>query len=139
MADSTKRNADLRKMLSDRRRDLQREVHHRIRDRRTDRTKEVGDDIDESDANVQRDIDLALLQMRAQTVTHIDAMLTRLEAGQYGRCVECERAIAGRRLQALPFALRCQACEERREQKQETGRLAKRATEFCFFPEVAGS
>jgi DnaK suppressor protein len=108
-----KRNAELRQMLRARRREIQNDVQSRIRGR-TDRSTDVGDHIDESDANVQGDIDLALLQMRAETVTRIDASLARIEIGKYGRCVECEGAISARRLRAVPFALRCQACERRR-------------------------
>jgi RNA polymerase-binding transcription factor len=140
MAHSTKRQAELRQMLTGRRREMRSDVQSRIRARRTDRLKDVGDHLDDSDADVQGDIDLALLQMRAETVARIDALLVRLDAGQYGHCVECEQAIAERRLRALPFALRCQTCEQKREQKHETGRLAaKKASSFWLFPEVAGS
>jgi RNA polymerase-binding transcription factor DksA len=40
--------------------------------------------------------------------------------GHYGRCVDCRMAIPPARLQALPFAIRCLACQERLE--NETGR-----------------
>ena len=40
----------------------------------------------------------------------------RLDAGKYGSCLECAREISERRLRALPFAVRCQACEDCREQ-----------------------
>ena len=56
-----------------------------------------------------------------------DEALGRLDAGKYGSCFECTREIAERRLRALPFAVRCQACEERREQEQsDTRRHAQR-------------
>ena len=42
----------------------------------------------------------------------IDDALVRLDAGQYGSCLECAREISERRLRALPFAVRCQACED---------------------------
>jgi RNA polymerase-binding transcription factor DksA len=48
--------------------------------------------------------------------------LVRLDAGKYGVCFECEDEISERRLRALPFAVRCQACEERREQEQGAAR-----------------
>jgi DnaK suppressor protein len=140
MADSTARKAELRRMLLRRRGELQDDVQTRIRDRRAGWPKEVGDHLDESDAHVQGEIDLALLQMTTETVARIDASLERLESGKYGYCVECERAIAARRLRALPFALRCQECEKRREQKLETGeRLVQRDAGFWLFPDVLGS
>jgi len=54
---------------------------------------------------------------------------TALACGMYGRCVDCDHDIADRRLrlQASPFAMRCQACEHRREQPHgRAGRLARR-------------
>lgn len=131
MTDRTTWKANVRQMLRERRI----EVQNHIRDRRTERPKEVGDHLDESDANLQGDIYLTLLQMRAETMTQIDALLARLEADKYGCCVECERAIAEPRLRAMPLALRCQACEERREQRHESGqRIERRGLTFVFFP-----
>ena len=43
------------------------------------------------------------------------AALARLEAGDYGTCVECAEPIPAPRLQAQPFAIRCLACQQRRE------------------------
>jgi RNA polymerase-binding transcription factor DksA len=98
MTDTTTRHAGLRQMLSERRREMQ------------------------DDADTQGDIELALLQMRAEMLTRIDAALVRLDAGKYGFCSECEGEISERRLRALPFAVRCQPCEERREQEQGRAR-----------------
>jgi DnaK suppressor protein len=67
-------------------------------------------------ADIQEDISLALLQMRADTATRIDDALGRLAAGTYGVCADCEEEISEPRLRALPFAVRCRACEARREQ-----------------------
>ena len=140
MADSRTRQADLRRMLLRRRDQMQDDVQTRIRDRRVGWPKEVGDHLDESDANVQGEIDLALLQMRTETVARIDASLVRLESGKYGYCVECERTIAAQRLRALPFALRCQECEKQREQKLETREgHVQRDAGFRLFPDVLGS
>lgn len=41
--------------------------------------------------------------------------LARLESGDYGTCTDCGQAIPPARLQAQPFAVRCVACQERRE------------------------
>jgi RNA polymerase-binding transcription factor DksA len=43
------------------------------------------------------------------------AALARLEAGDYGTCVDCGETIPAPRLQAQPFAIRCIGCQERRE------------------------
>ena len=118
MVETHTREIDLRQMLGERRREIQDDVQRRIRSGRTDKSDQGGDDIDVSDAVVQEDIGFALLQMRAETLARIDEALVRLDAGEYGSCVACDREIAERRLRALPFAVRCQACEEKREQEQ---------------------
>ncbi len=107
MADTATRSADLKLLLTQRRRELQHEVQGRIREGRADRLGEGGDYVEHSDADMQGDITLALLQMRAETLVRLDEALIRLDAGKYGACFECEREISDRRLRALPFAVRC--------------------------------
>ncbi len=97
-------------------------IQRRLRDGRLDRRNEAGDDLDHSDAGNQGEIELALIQMRAKTVIRIDHALVRLQAGEYGSCSECSGEISERRLRALPFAVRCQECEGRREREQGRAR-----------------
>jgi DnaK suppressor protein len=140
MTDTAIRCTDLRNMLIERRRQMQDHVHGRIRDGRADRPKEVGDDLEHSDADIQEDLELTLLEMRAETLIRIDAALVRLDAGKYGSCFECEGEIPERRLRALPFAVRCQSCEERREREQRRARqLSERRGSLQLFPDVASS
>lgn len=123
-------------MLSERRREMQDDIQSRIRDKRTGRTIEMGDDLEQSDADIQGDIEFSLLQMRAETLTRIDEALLRLDAGKYGACFECERDISGPRLRALPFAVRCQACEQSREKDQ---RRARQRGGLTLFPDALSS
>jgi DnaK suppressor protein len=140
MTTTTMRSAGLRQILSERRHEAQDDVQNRIRDGRTDRPYDVRDDLEVSAADIQRSIDFALLQMRTEMLTRIDEALFRLDAGEYGSCVECDGEIAERRLRALPFAVRCQACEEKREQEQERVRqLAQQRGGFSLFPDVVVS
>jgi DnaK suppressor protein len=137
MTNTATRKADLRQMLSERRRAMQDQVQSRIRDGRTDRPKEVSDDLEHSDADSQGDIELSLLQMRADTLARVDEALVRLDAGKYGSCAECDREISERRLHAMPFAVRCQKCEERREQEQ--GRARRRSSSVSLFSDMTSS
>ena len=139
MTKTTKRVAGLRQMLIDRRREMQDDLKGRIRDGRSDRSHEVRDDLEVSDADIQGDLDLALLQMNAETVIRIDEALVRLDAGEYGSCFECAGEIAERRLRALPFAVRCQACEERREKEGNARQAAQRRAGASLFPEAVSS
>jgi RNA polymerase-binding transcription factor len=126
------RNARLRDTLLARRDEVRADVQRRIRDGRTTGPSDVHDTVDRADTDSERDIELALLQMRSETQTSIDEALGRLDAGKYGSCVECADEIAERRLRALPFAVRCQACEERRELRQ--GRARQLACQRATLP-----
>jgi RNA polymerase-binding transcription factor len=133
------RSADLRQILIERRRELQDEVQNRIRDGRIDQGRDVGDHVDTSDANIQGDIEFSLLQMRAETLAKISAALVRLEAGNYGTCVSCGGEITKRRLRALPFAVRCQGCEEKREIAEDRSRHSGQPRQSAsLFPDVTG-
>jgi DnaK suppressor protein len=113
---STRRIAQLRALLEDKRRELTIGLADLIRDvrARSEHTR-VPDGQDGVDPEHRDDLDLAVLQMRGETLARIDAALRRLEAGTYGICGDCDRPIASERLRALPFAARCRPCEETRE------------------------
>ena len=127
---------ELRKMLEDRRRELLNEVQGRIRDVRLEGNKErdVLDQGESSEVDIQEDIEFALIQMKSETLTKIDAALRRLEDGTYGDCFECGDQITEARLRALPFAVRCKDCEEARETAEQRERaLARRGSSGLFF------
>ena len=137
MTDTNTRQRDLRLILSTRHREMRDDVQKRLQHGRT-RANDVGDTIEHSDTDVQDGMDAALLQMRTETLVRIDEALLRLDAGDYGVCVECAGEIAERRLRALPFAVRCQACEQTREQDQGHARpSAQRRAGFSLFSDAA--
>jgi len=45
----------------------------------------------------------------------INRTLKRMDAGEYGLCMDCGREIHHARLEAVPFALRCIDCADRAE------------------------
>jgi len=111
----------LRQLLEARRKQLTVEMQGMMRDVRAGRADErAADEQDVAESYQRSDVDLAVVQMKAETVARIDAALRRVDAGTYGRCVECEDAIAFERLRALPFALRCTSCEQSRERVTRT-------------------
>jgi DnaK suppressor protein len=128
---------ELKKMLEERRRELTNEVHGRIRDVRAEGGKErdVLDQGESSEVDIQEDIEFALIQMKAETLNKIDAALRRLEEGTYGDCFECGEEIAEARLRALPFAVRCKDCEEARENAEQRERVMaqRRGSSALFF------
>lgn len=48
-----------------------------------------------------------------QVLKEIDKALSRLVEGRYGVCQGCERDIPAARLEILPYAARCVACQVR--------------------------
>ena len=49
-----------------------------------------------SEADIQEDIEFALIQMKAETLNKINEALARLEEGVYGNCFECGEEIRRR-------------------------------------------
>ena len=136
------RYAELRRILEERRREIMSEVHGKIRDVRAEGannpTSGVLDAAETSEADIKDDIEFALIQMKAETLTKIEEALRRLEEGTFGYCFECGDEISERRLRALPFALRCKDCEEAREMAQQRERLQSRRSSSALFLDVQG-
>jgi DnaK suppressor protein len=136
---STERYRDLKQMLEGRKREIQGQLHERIRDVRTDngsgKLNTVLDPVESSEAGIQEDIEFALIQMKAETLNKVNEALGRLEEGAYGNCFECGEEIAQQRLRALPFAVRCRECEEARENAQRRERMAaqRQSSSALFF------
>jgi RNA polymerase-binding transcription factor len=130
---------ELKQMLLGRRRELQAQVHDKMRDVRATgevtKLSEVFDAGESSEADIQEDIELALIQMKSETLSRVDDALTRLEQGTYGNCFDCGEEIAEKRLRALPFAVRCKDCEEAREiaEQRERQVAARRGSSSLFF------
>jgi DnaK suppressor protein len=117
-ARDTNRYQELKRALEERRRTIGDNVRDQLSQVRTERAGTTVGGLDEgevADVDVQEDIELALIQIKYETIERIDIALARLEAGEYGRCVECGADISEARLRALPFAVRCVECEETRE------------------------
>jgi DnaK suppressor protein len=136
------RYEELKRMLDDRRREIMSEVHDKIRDVRSEGSKkklsEVFDAGESSESDIQEDIEFALIQMKAETLSKINEALTRLEEGAYGYCFECGEEISKQRLRALPFAVRCKDCEEAREAALQRERLlAQRSASTSLFFDIS--
>ena len=119
------RYAELKRILEDRRREILTEVQDKMRDVRAEANGEgqgVLDAAETSEADIQDDIEFALIQMKTETLHKIEEALGRLEEGTYGNCFECGEEISERRLRALPFAVRCKDCEEAREVAEQRQR-----------------
>ena len=145
MATKTKATAkssrynELKKMLEDRRRDLMNDVQGKIRDVRAEgiKDRDVLDQGESSEVDIQDDIEFALIQMKSETLNKVNTALRRLDEGTYGDCFECGEEIATARLRALPFAVRCKDCEEARETAEQRERANQRRGSSALFFDMA--
>ena len=138
-ANTGSRYSDLKTMLDDRRRELQAEVQGKMRGVREEgswggKLNEVLDAVESAEADIQEELEFALIQMKSETLNKVNDALVRLEQGDYGYCYECGEEIGEKRLRALPFAVRCKDCEEQREiaEQKERQQNARRGTASLF-------
>ena len=136
------RYTELKRMLQERRGELQAQVQGKMRDVRAEGTwggklNEVLDAVESSEADIQEDIEFALIQMKSETLNKVNDALARLEHGDYGYCFECGEEITEKRLRALPFAVRCKECEEAKEVAERRARqLAQRRGASSLFLDI---
>ena len=131
-----RRYNELKKMLEHRRRELMNAVQDKIRDVRAEggKDRDVLDQGESSEVDIQEDIEFALIQMKSETLSKVNEALRRLDESTYGNCFECGDEISEARLKALPFAVRCKDCEEAREVAEQRQRqlAARRGTSSLF-------
>lgn len=140
-APESTRYEELKRMLEERQRELTNEVQGRIRGVRADGAEKPHDVMDQgetSEVDIQEDIELALIQMKAETLNKINEALQRLDAGRYGFCFECGEEISEARLRALPFAVRCKDCEEARENAANRERMLSQRRGSSLFYDLQG-
>ena len=87
------RYAELKKILEDRRKEILSQVQEKMRDVRAEGALGEGqgvlDAAESSEADIQDDIEFALIQMKSETLHKIEEALARLDEGTYGYCFEC--------------------------------------------------
>ena len=115
--------ADLRRMLLQRRRTItetskaqQNEVAG-LKSQDRDAEYEEGAQVDLADYTLSH-----LVETQRRELLLIDGALRRIDEGNYGDCVDCGLPIALDRLEAVPFALRCEEDAEVHELRQRAGR-----------------
>ncbi len=78
------------------------------------------DDDDAPQRESEREMDLALTDIETQELGAVSAALRRLHEPDFGLCADCGNEIPFDRLTIEPWALRCVACESRRERGGRT-------------------
>jgi DnaK suppressor protein len=114
----------LKEMLAERRREVQEKLRS-LRETLPVEASVVRDAEEQSVDDFVTEVDMALMQMKSETLSKIDQAIARLEDGTYGLCQECDREIAAPRLKALPFAALCRDCQEDNEDSLRAEREAR--------------
>jgi DnaK suppressor protein len=65
-----------------------------------------------------------LIENQRRELLLVDAAFQRMDEGQFGTCVDCGIEIPIERLEAVPFAIRCEEDARRREQERVGGTWA---------------
>jgi DnaK suppressor protein len=75
--------------------------------------------------NVDEDINLQVLEIKSRDLRRIDRAIDRLKAGEYGICQSCGNEIGEKRLEVLPFADLCFACQQDKENRLNSRDLSE--------------
>ena len=117
--DKTDRERRLREMLLRKRSEIRGRIAEELGEKMSeDISSTLGPAMDEGDLSTleaARDLDYGLLSMFTKTLKNIEYALERLDEGTYGMCDECGMEIGEKRLQAMPFARYCLACQQETE------------------------
>jgi DnaK suppressor protein len=79
------------------------------------------DDGDRAVASLRQEETMTTRSRALERVEAVDRALERLDAGEYGHCLDCGGDIAPRRLEAYPAVETCIQCQGRREYAAERG------------------
>ena len=71
---------------------------------------------------MEREMTFMLGSKSGRFLYHIDEALRRIDRGDYGKCVSCNKQISFDRLKAVPHARLCIECKSAEEQKKGTKR-----------------
>ncbi|MBS3758370.1 MAG: TraR/DksA C4-type zinc finger protein [Desulfobacterales bacterium] len=114
--------ADIKQNLLNRKRDLWNQIREDLEKEAMEKHQEIANIIKENgDIALEelREADtFSLIGLKVEELEEIDQALNRIEIGQYGRCIDCGRWIDKKRLEIMPYAVRCRDCQERHEEIQ---------------------
>ncbi|MUL40826.1 TraR/DksA family transcriptional regulator [Streptomonospora sp. PA3] len=89
-----------------------------LAERLTDAVEGAGDDPTDTGAKAyQREHQLALNYNSRELLAQSERAIQRMDAGTYGVCESCGKAIGKARLQAFPRATLCVQCKQREERR----------------------
>jgi DnaK suppressor protein len=79
------------------------------------------DALDEVQNAAERELAIRNLDRESNLLRNVRAALHRMNEGMFGVCMHCEEDISPKRLNAVPWAPYCIACQETADRNQEEG------------------
>ena len=106
----------IKQELLERKKTLWNEILHKLSSEAAEQHQQVVDIMrengDQALENLRESNAISLVEMRVKELDRIETALNRIENGQYGRCIDCDRWIRPGRLKAMPYSVRCIHCKE---------------------------
>jgi DnaK suppressor protein len=81
----------------------------------------TADPLDYLQSMNQRDLTIETLNRNSAVARDIKIALQNIETGEYGVCMACGERIPDLRLDAIPWAKHCVACQEALEKRGDSG------------------
>ncbi len=81
---------------------------------------EAGDTKELADRQQHEELDEAQEHRELDALAAVEAALRRLDDGSYGDCIDCGEPVGLARLQLLPAASRCAACQGLQENRRRS-------------------
>ena len=79
------------------------------------RIQQLADPVDMTQEAAERDVVVQILDRESALARRLRSAIDRIDDGSYGICLQCEKEIAPKRLQAIPWAELCIQCQEEAE------------------------
>ena len=73
------------------------------------------DELDRTQHAQERDLAMGGLDRNARRLREVRTALSRIDAGTFGICLDCEKEISMKRLSAMPWTASCIVCQEAAE------------------------
>lgn len=108
-----------KKVLQDRERELADETTQLEQTGRESRVAEVEDPIDTVISDESKTAAFNVSTITANMLLNVRAALQRIDAGEYGICVDCERPIGEKRLEAVPWTPYCIEDQEKHDKEDQ--------------------
>ncbi|VAX19449.1 RNA polymerase-binding transcription factor DksA [hydrothermal vent metagenome] len=107
-----------KKALLDQKAGLLNEANKTVESELGVKNEELSDTIDRSTVETDRNFTLRLRDRERKLLKKVEEALDRLEKGELGDCIQCDKRIGISRLKARPVATLCIDCKEEQEQKE---------------------